>query len=102
MQYKLIDKKTKEIERSIEWDGISPIPDIQEKYDLELIVEDPDPTEYPFTEEELQLQTIKKFRQSAFVKESDPLFFQYQEGTITKEEWLAKKEEIRTRYPYPQ
>jgi len=100
MQYRLIDKQTKELIQTIEWDGVSPILDIQEKYDLELIVEEP--IQYPFTEEELQLETIKRLRQNAFEMESDHLFFQYQEGTITKEEWLAKKEEIRARYPYPQ
>ena len=40
-------------------------------------------------------------RAAAYRTEADPLFFQYQAGEVTKEEWLAKREEIRTRYPYP-
>ena len=40
-------------------------------------------------------------RASAYRTEADPLFFQYQAGEVTKEEWLAKREEIRARYPYP-
>jgi len=40
-------------------------------------------------------------RQSAYQKEADPLFFQWQAGESTQEEWLAKREEIRLRYPYP-
>ena len=40
-------------------------------------------------------------RASAYTVEADPLFFKYQAGEVTKEEWLAKREEIRQRYPYP-
>ena len=40
-------------------------------------------------------------RQVAYKEEADPLFFKYQRGTATKEEWLAKVEEIKARYPYP-
>lgn len=34
----------------------------------------------------------------AYQHESDPLFFQWQAGEKTKEEWLAKREEIRFRF----
>jgi hypothetical protein len=40
-------------------------------------------------------------RQYAYVQEADPLFFKWQAGEATQEEWLAKREEIRLRYPYP-
>lgn len=39
-------------------------------------------------------------RQSAYVAEADPLFFKWQAGEATEEEWLAKRQEIRDRYPY--
>ena len=39
-------------------------------------------------------------RAIAYQKESDPLFMKYQRDTSTKEEWLAKVEEIKARYPY--
>jgi len=41
----------------------------------------------------------KALRQAAYVAESDPIFFKYQRGEVTKEEWLVKIEEIKTRYP---
>lgn len=41
-------------------------------------------------------------RQAAYVTEADPLFFMSQRGEATTEEWLAKVQEIKTRYPYPQ
>lgn len=49
-----------------------------------------------FTKLEL---TNEEKRQLAYVEESDPLFFKWQAGTGTKEEWLAKREEIKQRYP---
>ena len=41
-------------------------------------------------------------RQSAYAQEADPLFFKWQAGEATKEEWEAKRAEIRERYPYPE
>lgn len=40
-------------------------------------------------------------RQKDYVKEADPLFFMSQRGEATVEEWQAKIEEIKARYPYP-
>jgi hypothetical protein len=42
---------------------------------------------------------VKALRHAAYVAESDPIFFKYQRGEATKEEWLAKVEEIKARYP---
>ena len=39
-------------------------------------------------------------RQYAYTQEADPLFFKWQAGEGTEQEWLAKREEIRSRYPY--
>ncbi len=44
---------------------------------------------------------VQNNRSIAYRNEADPLFFKYQRGEATKEEWEAKIEEIRTRYPYP-
>lgn len=41
-------------------------------------------------------------RFAAYTEEADPLFFKWQAGEGTEEEWLAKREEIRQRYPYPE
>jgi len=43
----------------------------------------------------------ESLRQISYAQEADPLFFQWQAGEATQEEWLAKREEIRLRYPYP-
>jgi hypothetical protein len=53
----------------------------------------PSPDPAPATNEER--------RSVAYTQESDPLFFKYQRGEATREEWLAKIEEIKARYPDP-
>jgi len=49
-----------------------------------------------------QLAAAEANRQAAYTQEADPLFFKWQAGEGTKEEWEAKREEIRARYPYPE
>jgi len=44
----------------------------------------------------------KEQRRRAFVTEADPLFFKWQRGEATEQEWLDKVQQIRERYPYPQ
>jgi hypothetical protein len=41
-------------------------------------------------------------RALAYAAEADPLFFKYQRGEATQQDWLDKVEEIRVRYPYPE
>jgi hypothetical protein len=43
----------------------------------------------------------KAKRQAAYQLDADPLFFKWQAGGPTEAEWLAKRQEIRDRYPYP-
>lgn len=40
-------------------------------------------------------------RRSAYTAEADPLFFKWRAGEATEADWLAKRQEIRDRYPYP-
>jgi len=51
---------------------------------------------------EKQLSEAKVARAAAYTAEADPLFFKYQRGEATEQEWLDKIEEIRARYPYPE
>lgn len=50
---------------------------------------------------ELEVDKISNLRRKTYQEESDPLFFKYQRGDIEKSEWIAKVEEIRTRFPFP-
>lgn len=40
-------------------------------------------------------------RQRAYAAEADPIAMQMLRDEASKEEWLAKIEEIKTRFPYP-
>lgn len=44
---------------------------------------------------------VESDRAAAYRTEADPLFFKAQRGEATNDEWLAKIEEIKARYPYP-
>lgn len=41
-----------------------------------------------------------ELRSRAYSTESDPLFFKWQRGEATQQEWLDKVEEIKLQYPY--
>ena len=48
-----------------------------------------------------QLINIREQRAYTYAQEADPLFFKAQRGEATMEEWDAKVQEIRYRFPYP-
>jgi hypothetical protein len=50
----------------------------------------------------IQLQSLKEQRAAAYRNEADPIFFKAQRGEAMMEEWEAKVEEIRARFPYPE
>jgi len=41
-------------------------------------------------------------RQAAYTAEADPIAMQMLRDEATKEEWLAKIDEIKARFPYPE
>ena len=74
--------------------------------DLEwLDTEQTQPTDAEITAEVARLQALEPnriaeaSRKAAYQAEADPLFFKWQAGEGTQEEWQAKREEIRQRYP---
>lgn len=51
---------------------------------------------------EVKIKESQQNRADAYKEEADPLAFKMLRGEITKEEWEAKIEEIRNRFPYPE
>ena len=51
--------------------------------------------------QEQALTTAERNRSAAYQQESDPLLFKYLAGEVDKADWIAKREEIRQRFPYP-
>jgi hypothetical protein len=45
------------------------------------------------------IRVAEEKRKSAYIAESDPLFFKAQRGESTMEEWAAKVQEIKYRFP---
>lgn len=49
-----------------------------------------------------QRAEVENQRKAAYQQEADPLFFSYQRGETTEQEWLDKVTEIKLAYPYPE
>ena len=83
--------------------------DVDEYVGLMWLSDNPKPTkaalekQWPVVEYQAQLDVIAKLRRAAYVLESDPLAFKYQETDLAEDKtvWLAKKAEIQERYPEP-
>ena len=57
---------------------------------------------WPQVQYQQQRAEIETQRRNAYTKEADPLFFSYQRGEVTEQEWLDAVDSIRVRYPYPE
>ena len=86
----------------------APMPTIPEgklaKWNGQWVFEDipqpePEPEPAPLTPEQ-KAELARAQRRFAYQAEADPLFFKWQAGEGAKEDWEAKREEIRVRYPY--
>jgi hypothetical protein len=45
---------------------------------------------------------VQEERRQAYIREADPLFFGYQRGENTKEEWLDAVQAVKDSHPYPE
>jgi len=57
--------------------------------------------QWPAVQQSRQQARVDQQRHAAYVAESDPLFFQWQRGEATEQQWRDKVAEIQTRYPDP-
>lgn len=55
---------------------------------------------WPALEISLSNASAERARANAFREEADPLYFGWQRGENTEQEWLDKVAEIRARFPY--
>jgi hypothetical protein len=51
---------------------------------------------------EVAMEQVEQARAIAYRETADPLFFKYQAGESTKEEWEAARQEIKDAHPYPE
>lgn len=57
---------------------------------------------WPEVQYELAYETVEQARQSSYQATADPLFFKWQAGSGTKEEWEAERQRIKEAHPYPE
>jgi hypothetical protein len=51
---------------------------------------------------EVAHEQVEQARQQAYRETSDPLFFKYQRGTATEQEWLDAVQAVKDAHPYPE
>jgi hypothetical protein len=57
---------------------------------------------WPTVQHEVAYAQVEQARQQAYQQTADPLFFKYQAGSATKEEWEAERQRIKDSLPYPE
>jgi hypothetical protein len=50
---------------------------------------------------ELETEQAQRMRATAYRETTDPLFFKYQRGEATEQEWLAAVQAVKDAHPYP-
>jgi hypothetical protein len=75
---------------------------------LTWLSETPKPTEkalealWPEVQHEVAMEQVEQARQVAYRETSDPIFFQYQRGIATEQEWLDAVQAVKDAHPYPE
>jgi hypothetical protein len=57
--------------------------------------------EWSQVEYEVAYEAVQKARQAAYQAESDPVFFDYQRGEVTEQDWLDAVQAVKDANPYP-
>lgn len=56
---------------------------------------------WPQVQWDAQYAQAQQARHAAYVSQSDPVFFRWQRGEATEQEWLAAVAAVDTAHPYP-
>jgi len=68
---------------------------------------DPKPTKkalesaWPQVQYDREYKAVEKARQAAYIETSDPLFFEWQRGDATEQQWRDAVQAVKTAHPYP-
>jgi hypothetical protein len=49
-----------------------------------------------------ELAQVQENRRQAYIRDADPLFFGYQRGENTEQEWLDAVQAVKDAHPYPE
>ena len=58
-------------------------------------------SQWEAVEFEIEVERIESLRKTAYREETDPIFFSYQRGEATEQEWLDAVQAVKEQYPYP-
>jgi hypothetical protein len=75
---------------TLEWDDESPKPTLKQLEKL-----------WPGVEAEMAKEYAKKARRRDYELTADSVFFQYQRGEATEQEWLDAVQAVKDAHPYP-
>jgi hypothetical protein len=68
----------------------------------------PKPTEeelaalWPTVQYETAYAQVEAIRQAEYQRTADPLYFKWQAGSGTQEEWVAARQAVKDAHPYPE
>ena len=57
---------------------------------------------WPEVQHEVAMGQVEQARAVAYRETSDPLFFKYQRGSATEQEWLDAVQAVKDAHPYPE
>jgi hypothetical protein len=57
---------------------------------------------WPTVEYEMAYERVERLRQQAYQETADPVFFEYQRGDATEQEWLDAVQAVKDAHPYPE
>ena len=57
---------------------------------------------WPEVQAEVAHEQVEQARAAAYRETADPIFFQYQRGDATEQEWLAAVQAVKDAHPYPE
>jgi hypothetical protein len=58
-------------------------------------------TVWPQVQYDREYAAVEKARQAAYVTDSDPLFFEWQRGDATEQQWKDAVQAVKDAHPYP-
>ena len=57
---------------------------------------------WPEVQSEVAHEQVEQARAQAYRETADPIFFQYQRGDATEQEWLDAVKAVKNAHPYPE
>jgi len=58
-------------------------------------------TAWPQVQYDREYKAVEKARQAAYIETSDPLFFEWQRGDATEQQWRDAVQAVKDAHPYP-